>query len=90
MADDGSEAFSATGYDQFGHVLTAQPDLQWSVPAGEGSVDASGVYSAPGTAFSGTVTVTASQRFGERLGPGGRGQRGPDRRAYPPPPRRSP
>jgi hypothetical protein len=55
---NGSQQFSATGYDQFGNVLTTQPTFTWAVTAGGGSVNSSGVYTAPSNV--GTATVQAS------------------------------
>jgi IPT/TIG domain len=58
VADGLSQAFSATGYDQFGNALTTQPAFIWSV-TGAGSINGN-VYSAPpaGTT-TGSATVTA-------------------------------
>ena len=57
LTSHGTQLFSATGYDQFGGAMTAQPSFTWS-NTGSGSVDGTGLYTA-GYA-SGTATVTAS------------------------------
>jgi hypothetical protein len=49
--------FTATGLDQFNQPLATQPGFNWSVTGG-GSIDATGLYTAPSTASS--VTVQAS------------------------------
>jgi hypothetical protein len=55
----GTAQFSAVGRDQFGGVLANQPAFTWSVIGGAGSINSSGIYSAP-DAPSGTATVIAS------------------------------
>jgi hypothetical protein len=66
------QQLAATALDQFGNALTSQPALTWSVVGGAGTVDATGLYTAPatgsgvdtvkaladGTNVSGTVSVT--------------------------------
>jgi hypothetical protein len=43
-----TQTFSATGYDQFGAILTTQPTWSWSLVSGSGSVGATtGLYTAP-------------------------------------------
>ncbi|HTV48114.1 MAG TPA: hypothetical protein VMG59_06685 [Phycisphaerae bacterium] len=49
--------FSATALDQFGDALATQPTFKWSVSRG-GSINSSGVYTAPTSA--GTVTIKAT------------------------------
>jgi len=58
VADNLTQQFSATGYDQFGAALTAQPAFSWSV-TGLGSINGSGLYSAPASG-TGSATVTAT------------------------------
>ena len=60
-----TQQFTATGYDQFGAALTAQPAFKWSASAG--LITSAGLFSAPAsattsavTAGSGTVTGTTS------------------------------
>src|SRR5205814_1665348 len=55
---NGSEQINAGGTDQFGQAMSTLPALNWSVSAGGGSVDPSGLYTASGTP--GTYTITAS------------------------------
>ena len=55
-----SQQFSATAIDQFGNAMAVQPTISWTTDAGSvGSVDASGVYTAPSSAI-GTATVRAA------------------------------
>ncbi len=56
LVENATQPFAATGYDQFGTVMAAQPTFTWS-STGVGSVSASGVYTAPG--YVGTATVIA-------------------------------
>jgi hypothetical protein len=58
VQQNATHAFAATGFDQFGDALAAQPAFAWDVSAGIGSIDAAGVYTSPtGT---GSATVRAS------------------------------
>lgn len=52
-----TQQFSATGYDQFGNPLPVQPAFNWAASANGGTFDASGLYTAPSTAGSYTVTA---------------------------------
>jgi hypothetical protein len=56
VAAGGAQAFAASGKDQFGQSITLS-SVQWSV-TGIGSVSSSGVYTAPATGGSATVTAT--------------------------------
>jgi hypothetical protein len=53
-----TQQFTATGADQFGVALAAQPSFSWAVSGG-GSISTSGLFTAGGTA-GGPYTVTAS------------------------------
>jgi autotransporter-associated beta strand protein len=57
VAESHTAQFSAVAKDQFGNALTTQPTFTWSVPTGIGSVNSSGLYTAPGS--TGTATVKA-------------------------------
>jgi hypothetical protein len=50
-----TKQLTATGRDQFGAALATQPSFTWSVIAGSGTVNASGLYTAPSSAGSATV-----------------------------------
>src|SRR5262249_23940376 len=52
-----TQQFQATGKDQFGNTLSTQPAWTWSL-TGIGSVNTSGMYTAP--ASTGTATVKAA------------------------------
>jgi hypothetical protein len=54
----GTKQFTATGYDQFGGAMSPQPTFTWSVGGG-GTISASGLFTAGGTA-GGPFTVTAA------------------------------
>jgi hypothetical protein len=54
----GQKQFSATGLDQFGAALAAQPSFTWSATSGQ--VDSTGLYTAPNSGQGTTVTVRAS------------------------------
>lgn len=50
--------FTATGYDQFGNVLSSQPTYSWSVEVNGGTISQSGLYTAP--IDEGTYVVTVA------------------------------
>jgi hypothetical protein len=54
----GTKQFTATGFDQFGTPTSPQPTFTWSVSGG-GTISASGLFTAGGTA-GGPFTVTAA------------------------------
>ncbi|HMD54064.1 MAG TPA: RICIN domain-containing protein [Phycisphaerae bacterium] len=54
-----NEQFTATGYDQFGVALAAQPTFTWSVISGGGTVNSSGLYTAPGANTTATVQAAS-------------------------------
>ena len=43
---NGTQSFSAIGYDQFGAALAVQPSFTWATASGVGSINASGLYTA--------------------------------------------
>ena len=47
LNENQTQQFSATGFDQFGNALTSQPSFTWSKASGVGSIDSSGLYTAP-------------------------------------------
>jgi len=63
----GTAQFGATALDQFGDALPNQPAFDWSITGGPGSIDNSGLYTAPYAsggatihAASGSITKAAS------------------------------
>ena len=58
LNENQTQQFTATAYGQFGNVLVTQPTFTWSVPGGIGTIDGSGLYTAPGA--TGTTTVRAT------------------------------
>ena len=67
LNENGTQQFSASAYDQFGALLSSQPSFTWTKTSGVGSIDGTGLYTAPygsGSAViqaaSGGVNGTAS------------------------------
>jgi hypothetical protein len=54
-----TKQFTATAKDQFGAALASQPALAWSLVSGGGSINQSGLYTAPGTAGSATIQAVS-------------------------------
>ncbi|HZZ26911.1 MAG TPA: LamG-like jellyroll fold domain-containing protein, partial [Pirellulales bacterium] len=60
LTDGQTQAFSATGLDQFGNAFSTQPSFTWSLTNGSvGSVNSSGLYTAPLSPV-GSATVRAT------------------------------
>jgi hypothetical protein len=59
LPDNSSKQFAATAVDQFGKAMTTQPTFTWTLTSGIGSMNASGLYTAP-TSGSGTASVQAT------------------------------
>ncbi len=59
-----TQQFSASGYDQFGSVLASQPAFTWAATPGVGSINASGLYTAPATAGLATITAISGSTSG--------------------------
>jgi hypothetical protein len=47
LNENQTHQFSAIGYDQFGNAMSVQPVFTWSKASGIGSIDSSGLYTAP-------------------------------------------
>jgi VCBS repeat-containing protein len=58
LNENTTKQFTAIGYDQFDVVMATQPALTWS-NTGVGSIDAGGLYTAPGSGSPGSATITA-------------------------------
>jgi hypothetical protein len=58
LGSDGTQQFTATGIDQFGNAMATQPTFTWS-NSGTGSVNDTGLYTAPAAAGSDAVTATS-------------------------------
>jgi hypothetical protein len=54
----GTQQLTATGLDQFGAVMASEPTFFWTASGG-GSVSSGGLYTAPGSAATATVTAWA-------------------------------
>lgn len=64
LQTNGTQSFTATGYDQYGDSISTG-QITWSVdPAGVGSIDSFGSYSAGTTAGSATVRATSGSVSG--------------------------
>ena len=61
---NGTQSFSAVGYDQFGAALAVQPSFTWATASGVGSIDGSGLYTAGTVAGSATITATSGAVVG--------------------------
>ncbi len=64
LNENQTEQFSATAYDQFGNVMASQPTFSWSKSSGVGSINSSGLYTAPGGTGSATVAATSGSISG--------------------------
>ena len=58
--ENAQSQFSATGFDQFGNVMSPEPTFAWTVQSGVGAVNGSGLYTAPGSNLAGSATIAAS------------------------------
>jgi hypothetical protein len=58
LAAGATQQFTATAKDQFGNPMSPQPAFAWTLVSGGGTLNGSGLYTAP--ANSGTATVKAS------------------------------
>jgi hypothetical protein len=63
VALSGTQQFTASGFDQFASAMTAT--WTWSKTSGVGSVNASGLYTAPATAGVAVVRATSGSVYGE-------------------------
>jgi hypothetical protein len=59
VADGSSLQYTASARDQFGNALATQPGWTWSVAGGLGTMNGSGLYTAPASG-SGTASVQAA------------------------------
>jgi len=59
-----TKQFTATGKDQFGTALSSQPTFTWATTVTGGSVSSSGMFTAPSSTGSGTVTATSGSVVG--------------------------
>jgi len=55
-----TQQISATGQDQFGVNMTAQPSFTWAVVSGGGSVSATGLYTSPGSGTLASVSASTT------------------------------
>ncbi|HTV47097.1 MAG TPA: RICIN domain-containing protein, partial [Phycisphaerae bacterium] len=59
-----TQQFSAVADDQFGNAMTTQPTFTWSVTSGGGSINSSGLYTAPGSGGYATVQAASGSVTG--------------------------
>ena len=64
LNENASQQFTATAYDQFGNALATQPAFTWAMAGGVGSVNASGLYTSPGTPGSASISATSGSMSG--------------------------
>ncbi len=62
-----TQQLTAFANDQFGVPMAAQPTFTWAVSSGAGAVNSSGLYTAPTTATTDTVTATAGSIQGSAV-----------------------
>ena len=55
VAPNGTQQFTVSGKDQFGGEMSTLPTFTWIVISGEGTIDSSGLYTAPATPGSATI-----------------------------------
>ena len=60
----GTQQFTAVGKDQFGASMSTQPSFTWSVVSGGGTINGSGLYTAPSTASLATVQAASGGKTG--------------------------
>jgi hypothetical protein len=65
IANRGTQQFTAQALDQFGQALTSQPSFSWSKLSGRGSINKTGLYTAPA---SGTGTAVIQAKSGGKVG----------------------
>ena len=53
-----TQQFTATGLDQFGNSMSAQPTFTWSMVSGGGSVSTGGLYASPASGTIATISAT--------------------------------
>jgi hypothetical protein len=64
LAPNGTQQFAATALDQFGNPMSSQPAFTWSLdPLSVGSIDSSGLYTAPDGQGHATVRATTQTIF---------------------------
>jgi len=65
LPDLGKQQFKAQALDQFGLALASQPSFAWSKLSGRGSINRTGLYTAPS---SGTGTAVIQAKSGGKVG----------------------
>jgi hypothetical protein len=65
LVDGARQQFTAQALDQFSQPLAAQPSFAWSKPSGRGSINKTGLYTAPS---SGTGTAVVQAKAGGKVG----------------------
>jgi hypothetical protein len=64
LNENQTQQFSAIGYDQFGSAMSVPPAFTWSKASGIGSIDSSGLYTAPYGVGSAGITATSGSVSG--------------------------
>ena len=59
-----TQQFTATGSDQFGNPLASQPTFTWTTSVAGGTINSSGLFTAPNVTSSGTVTASSASIAG--------------------------
>jgi subtilase family serine protease len=64
IQDGTSIQFTAVGYDQFGKRMVPQPSFSWQLLSGQGSVNGTGLYTAPASGMGTDVVQVAATENG--------------------------
>jgi hypothetical protein len=67
LAADGTVTFTATASDQFGNLLSPQPQFTWTLTGG-GALSSSGVFTPPYNTGSATITASITTSSGKLSG----------------------
>ena len=67
LSENGTQQFTAAGYDQFGAAMTTAATASWAVTSGSGSINASGLYTAPAAPGSAWITASAVGSSGSTI-----------------------
>jgi hypothetical protein len=59
-----TQQFTAVARDQFNAVMAIQPAIIWSIVSGGGTINTTGLYTAPSSAGSATIRATSGSIFG--------------------------
>jgi hypothetical protein len=67
VATGATRQFTTLARDQFGHVLSIQPAITWSLISGGGTISSTGLFTAPSAAGLTTIQAASGDVFGTAL-----------------------